>query len=50
MAKKNKEKSTVHKWKFNKILINKNGKVEDTFASFTGPLSNKIIKKLEKIL
>jgi glutathione peroxidase len=43
-------KSTVPKWNFHKILINKNGKVEDTFASFTGPLSNKIIKKLEKIL
>jgi len=43
-------KSTVPKWNFHKILINKNGKVEDTFVSFTGPLSNKIIKKLEKIL
>jgi glutathione peroxidase len=43
-------KSTVPKWNFHKILINKNGKVEDTFASFTGPLSNKIIKKLEEIL
>ena len=43
-------KSTVPKWNFHKILINKNGKVEDTFASFTAPLSNKIIKKLEEIL
>ena len=43
-------KSTVPKWNFHKILINKDGKVEDTFASFTGPLSNKIIKKLEEIL
>ena len=43
-------KSTVPKWNFHKILINKNGKVEDTFASFTGPLSNKILKKLEEIL
>ena len=43
-------KSTVPKWNFHKILINKNGIVEDTFASFTGPLSNKIIKKLEEIL
>ena len=42
-------KSTVPKWNF-QILINKNGKIEDTFASFIGPLSNKIIKKLEKIL
>ena len=43
-------KSTVPKWNFHKILINKNGRVVDTFASFTGPLSNKIIKKLEEIL
>ena len=39
-------KSTVPKWNFHKILINKNGKVEDTFASFTGPMSNKIINKI----
>jgi len=43
-------KSTVPKWNFHKILINKNGKIEDTFASFTGPLSNKVIKKIEEIL
>ena len=43
-------KSTVPKWNFHKILINKNGKIEDTFASFTGPLSNKIVKKIEEIL
>ena len=43
-------KSTVPRWNFHKILINKYGEIEDTFASFTGPLSNKIIKKLEKIL
>jgi glutathione peroxidase len=49
-AKETYGKSTVPKWNFHKILINKNGKVEDTFSSFTGPLSNKIIKKLEKIL
>ena len=43
-------KSAVPKWNFHKILINKNGKVEDTFASFTKPLSKKIIKKIEEIL
>jgi glutathione peroxidase len=42
--------STVPKWNFHKILINKKGKVEDTFMSFTNPLSKKIIKKLEQIL
>ena len=43
-------KSTVPKWNFHKILINKDGKIEDTFASFTGPMSKKIINKLDKIL
>jgi len=43
-------KSTVPKWNFHKILINKDGKIEDTFASFTGPMSNKIINKLDQIL
>ena len=43
-------KSTVPKWNFHKILINKDGNIEDTFASFTGPLSNKVVKKIEQIL
>ena len=43
-------KSTVPKWNFHKILINKDGKIVDTFASFTGPLSNKVVKKIEEIL
>ena len=43
-------KSAIPKWNFHKILINKKGKVEDTYSSFTKPLSNKIIKKIESIL
>jgi glutathione peroxidase len=43
-------KSTVPKWNFHKILINKNGVIVDTFASFTGPMSKKIINKLNQIL
>ena len=42
--------STVPKWNFHKILINKEGKIEDTFVSFTNPLSKKIISKLEQTL
>ena len=49
-AKDNHGKSAVPKWNFHKILINKEGKIEDTFASFTNPMSKKIIKELEKIL
>ena len=43
-------KSAVPKWNFHKILINKKGEVEDTFASFTKPMSEKLIRKIEEIL
>ena len=49
-AKKNYGNSTVPKWNFHKILINKEGKIEETFNSFINPTSKKIIEKLEKIL
>ena len=42
--------SAVPKWNFHKILINKEGKIEDTYFSLTNPLSNKIKKKIEQIL
>jgi glutathione peroxidase len=49
-AKENHGKSTIPKWNFHKILINKEGKVEETYASFTNPMSKKLIKKIEEIL
>jgi len=49
-AKKNHGKSAVPKWNFYKILINKKGKVEDTFSSFTKPMSRKLVNKIEDIL
>ncbi len=49
-AKNNHGNSTVPKWNFHKLLINKEGKVEDTFSSFTKPMSKKIINKIEEIL
>tara|TARA_Y100000389_G_scaffold195522_1_gene227047 strand:+ start:355 stop:864 length:510 start_codon:yes stop_codon:yes gene_type:complete len=49
-AKKNYGKSAVPKWNFHKILINKEGKIENTYGSFTKPLSKKIISDIEKIL
>jgi len=49
-AKKNHGKSTIPKWNFHKILINKEGKVQDTYNSFIEPLSKKIIKEIELIL
>ena len=49
-AKDNHGKSAIPKWNFHKILINKDGEVEDTFASFTKPTSKKIINTIENIL
>ena len=49
-AKDNHGKSAVPKWNFHKLLIDKNGKINDTFASFTKPMSKKIINKIEKLL
>ena len=49
-AKENHGNSTVPKWNFHKILINKEGKIQDTFNSFISPLSEKIIKQIESIL
>ena len=49
-AKENYGKSAVPKWNFYKILINKEGKIEDTYASLTNPTSKKIIKKVESLL
>ena len=49
-AKDNYGNSAIPKWNFHKILINKKGMIEDTFSSFTNPMSKKIIKKIEKIL
>ena len=49
-AKENHGKTTVPKWNFHKILINKEGKIQDTFNSFVTPLSDKIIKQIELIL
>ena len=49
-AKENYGSSTVPKWNFHKILINKNGKVQNTFNSFIDPLSKKIINEIEEIL
>ena len=47
---KNHGKSTIPKWNFHKILINPNGKIEDTFMSFTRPTSKKIINSIENLL
>ena len=40
----------IPKWNFHKIVIGKNGKVVDTFASFTKPTSKKFVKLIEKLI
>ena len=49
-AKENYGNAAVPKWNFHKILINKDGKIEDTYSSFTKPMSKKLINKIEEIL
>ncbi len=49
-AKNNHGKSAIPKWNFHKILINKEGKIEETFSSFTKPMSKKFTDKIEDLL
>ena len=47
-ARKNYGIGAIPKWNFHKIIIGKNGKVVDTFASFTKPSSKKFINLIKK--
>ena len=47
-ARKNHGIAAIPKWNFHKIVIGKNGKVIDTFASFTKPTSGKFLNLIEK--
>ena len=49
-AEKNYGKSAIPRWNFHKILINKEGKIADTYSSFTSPTSKKIVNKIENLL
>ena len=49
-SKENHGSGAVPKWNFHKIVIGKNGKVVDTFASITKPTSNRFIELIEKEL
>jgi len=49
-AKDNYGNSAVPKWNFHKIIIDKDGKINDTFSSITRPSSKKFIKAIEKII
>ena len=43
-------KKAIPKWNFYKILINKHGKIEQTYSSMTNPMSKKITRDIEEIL
>ena len=49
-AKENHGKSAIPKWNFYKILINKEGKIEETYSSFTKPSSNKLRSKINTLI
>ena len=49
-AEENYGKAAVPKWNFHKIIINKNGKVAETFSSITNPSSKRFIRTIEKLL
>jgi glutathione peroxidase len=49
-AKKNYGSGAIPKWNFHKIIIGKNGKVVNTFASITNPSSKKFISLIEEEL
>ena len=47
-ANENHGRSAIPKWNFHKIIIGKDGKVADTFASITRPSSKKFIDLIEE--
>ena len=49
-AKENHGKSAEPKWNFHKILIDKNGKVVETYSSTTKPTNQKVIDKINSLL
>ena len=49
-AKDNHGKTAVPKWNFHKIIIDKTGRVADTFGSITKPTSKKFIKVLDDLI
>ena len=47
-AKENYGKNAIPKWNFHKIIIGKDGKIVETFASITKPSSKRFINFIEK--
>jgi len=49
-ARENHGKSAIPKWNFHKIIIDKNGKIAETFTSISNPSSKKFRKVLDKLV
>ncbi len=49
-AQQNYGSAAVPKWNFHKIIIGKDGKIHDTFASITKPTAGRFIKSIQKAL
>ena len=49
-ANENYGSSAKPKWNFHKILINRDGKIIDTYSSLTNPKSKKITDKIEELI
>ena len=49
-AKENHGKSAIPKWNFHKIIIDRNGKIAETFSSITNPSSKKFIEVLDRLI
>ncbi len=49
-AKKDYGIGAIPKWNFHKIIIDKNGKVADTFSSITNPSSKRFLKVIENLI
>ena len=49
-ARENYGKSAIPKWNFHKIIIDKNGKIAETFSSITNPSSKKFIEVLDRLI
>ena len=47
-ARDNYGKAAIPKWNFHKIIIGRDGKVADTFASITNPSSKRFVNFIEK--
>ena len=49
-ARENYGNSAIPKWNFHKIIIDKNGKIAETFSSITKPTSKKFIAVLDRLV